>query len=36
MGDRYVKSDQTKEILFIDATSLYGHSMSQPMPYDRN
>ena len=34
MGDRYVKSDETKMILFVDAIGLYGHSMSRPSPYD--
>ena len=34
MGDRYVKSDDNKKILDIDATNLYGHSMSQLLPYD--
>ena len=34
MGDRYVKSDENKKILDMDATNLYGHSMSQPLPYD--
>ena len=34
MGDRYVKSDENKKILYIDANSLYGHSMSQASPYD--
>ena len=34
MGDRYVKSDQDKKILYADATNLYGHSMSQFLPYD--
>ena len=33
MGDRYVKSDANKEILYIDANNLYCHSMSQPLPY---
>ena len=28
MGDRYVKSDNNKEILYMDATNLYGFSMS--------
>ena len=32
MGDRYVKSDKKKKILYIGATKLYGHSMSQPLP----
>ena len=34
MGDRYVKSDENKKILYKDATNLYGHSMSQMLPYD--
>ena len=34
MGDKYVKSDETKRILDLDATNLYGHSMSQTLPYD--
>ena len=34
MGDRYVKSDENKKILDIDATNLYCHSMSQFLPYD--
>ena len=34
MGDRYIKSDKNKKILYIDANNLYGHSMSEPLPYD--
>ena len=34
MGDRYVKSDENKKILYADATNLYGHSMSHLLPYD--
>ena len=34
MGDRYVKSDENKKILYMDATNLYGYSMSQMLPYD--
>ena len=34
MGDRYLKSDENKKILHADATNLYGHSMSQFLPYD--
>ena len=34
MGDSYVKSDDNTMILYIDATNLYGHSMSQRLPYD--
>ena len=34
MGDRYNKSDDNKKILYIDANNLYGHSMSEPLPYD--
>ena len=29
MGDRYVKSDENKKILYADANNLYVHSMSQ-------
>ena len=36
MGDRYVKSDKYKKIIYMDATNLYGHSMIQPLPYDEN
>ena len=28
MGERYVKSDDNKKLLYIDANNLYGHSMS--------
>ena len=34
MGDRYVKSDAIKKIIYIDATKLYGNTMSQVLPYD--
>ena len=34
MGDRYVKSDENKKIIHTAATNLYGHSMSQMLPYD--
>ena len=34
MGDRYVKSDKNKKILYIDANNFYCDSMSQPLPYD--
>ena len=34
MGDRYIKSYDKKKILYIDANNLYGHSMSEPIPYD--
>ena len=34
MGEKYVKSDDDKKILYMDATNLFGHSMSQPLPYD--
>ena len=34
MVDRYIKSDENKKILYIDANNLYGHSMSEPLPYD--
>ena len=34
MGDRYIQSDENKKISYIHATNLYGHSMSEPLPYD--
>ena len=34
MGDRYVKSDKNKKILYIDANNLYGWAMSESLPYD--
>ena len=34
MGDRYINSDENKKILYVDAKNLYGHSMSEPLPYD--
>ena len=35
MGDRHAKSDKNKKILYFDANILYGHSMSQPKPFDK-
>ena len=32
--DRYVKSDENEKIRYIDAKIFYGHSMSQPLPFD--
>ena len=34
MEDRYVKSDENKKMLYFDAINLYGHWMSQTVPYD--
>ena len=34
MGARYVRSDENKKILYIDANNLYGHSRSEYLPYD--
>ena len=34
MGDRYVISHENKKKLYVDANNLYGHSMSEPLPYD--
>ena len=36
VGDRYMKSDENKKILYVDADNLYGHSMSQPLPFNEN
>ena len=36
MGYRYIQSDENKKIIYIDANNLYGHSMSQLLPYDEN
>ena len=33
MGHRFVKSDENKKILYMDATNIYGYSMSQPLLY---
>ena len=33
-GDRYVKSDEIKKIIYLYATKNYVHSMSKPLPYD--
>ena len=35
MGDRYIKSNENKKVLYIDANNLYGHSMSELLPYDK-
>ena len=29
-----MKSDETKKLLYNDAYKIYGHSMSQQLPYD--
>ena len=34
MGDRYVRSNENKKILYKDPNKIYGHSKSQPSPYD--
>ena len=34
MRDRYVTSHENKKILYVDANKLYGHSMSESLPYD--
>ena len=34
IGDRYVKSDENKKILYMCATNLCGHSMVQPSSFD--
>ena len=34
MGDRYVRSDKNGKVMYFDANNLYGHSMSESLPYD--
>ena len=34
LRDTYVKPDENKKILDIDATNLYGWALSEPVPYD--
>ena len=34
MGDKSIKSDKNKKILYIDANNLYGWAMSESLPYD--
>ena len=34
MGDRYLKSDENRKIIYANAKNFYGHSMSQPLRYD--
>ena len=34
MGNRCIKSDENKKILYVDANKLYVHSMSQRLPFD--
>ena len=34
IGDRCVKTDENKKILYANANNLHDHSMSEPLPYD--
>lgn len=34
MGDQYDPNKDTSYIIYLDCNNLYGHSMSQPLPYD--
>ena len=34
LGNTYVASNDNKKVLYIDANNLYGHSLSQPLPFD--
>ena len=34
IGDRYVKSDENKKIIYAGAKILNSHFMSQPLAYD--
>ena len=36
MEGRYVISDEIKKMMNIDDKISYGHSMSQPLSYDKN
>ena len=36
MGDRFVKSDEYKKFIFVDANNWYGWAMSEYLPYDEN
>ena len=36
MGDRCVKSDENKTLIYMDATNLFGYSLIQPLPYEEN
>ena len=31
MGDRYVKSDDIKKVLYVDANNFYTYSMCEPL-----
>ena len=35
MGDRYVKPNENKKILYIDANNLCGWAMNESLPYDQ-
>ena len=34
LGDRQVKSDENKKILFVDTTNFYAHSMNHLLSFD--
>ena len=34
MGDRYVRSDENKKVLYVDVNNLYGWAMTENLPYD--
>ena len=34
MGKKFIKSDENVKILYSDANNLYGHPMSEPLPFD--
>ena len=33
VGDSFIKLEENKNILYVDAKNLNGHSMSKPLPY---
>ena len=34
IGDRYVKSNENKKILYIEANNIYGSALSESLPYE--
>ena len=34
IGSRYIELDESKKISYVDVNNLFGHTMSQVLPYD--